>query len=154
MLLMTLSIIAHEQTKAPKNTNLSINQMLDYFATHTNAKIRSCASDMVLNIHSDAYYLNAPVAQSHISGHYFLGGIPCDNSPIKLNGTIHIISTILKFIAASTAKEKLGAFFVNVSEGHVICLILQELGHPQPPTPTHCDNSTTPDIVNNPVKLQ
>ena len=78
--------------------------MLDYCATHPNAKICFHASDMVLNIHSDASYLNAPEARSHISDHYFLGWIPHDNIPIKLNGAIHVIITILKFVAASTAK--------------------------------------------------
>ena len=33
-------------------------------------------------------------------------------------------------------------------------LTLDELGHPQPPTPIHIDNSTTVGIVNNTVKRQ
>ena len=151
---MMLSTIAHEQTKATKNMNLSVNQMLDYCATHLNAKICFRTSDMVLNIHSDASYLNAPKAWGRIGGHYFLGWIPHDNIPIKLNGTIHVISTILKFVAASTAKAKLGALFVNAKEGRVIRLILQELGHSQPPTPIHCDNSTAAETANNTVKCQ
>ena len=151
---MTLSTIAHEQTKAIKNTNLSVNQMLDYCATHPNAKICFRALDMVLNIHSDTSYLNASEAWRHIGGHYFLGWIPHDNIPIKLNGTIHVINTILKFVAASAAKAKLGALFVNAKEGHVIRLILQELGHPQSPTQIHCDNSTAAGIANNTVKCQ
>ncbi len=73
--------------------------------------------------------MNAPEAQSHIGGHYFLGWIPHDNIPIKLNGAIYVISTILKFVATSTAEAKLGALFVNTKEGRVILLILQELGH-------------------------
>ncbi len=151
---MTLSTIAHEQTKATKKTSLSINQMLDYCATHPNAKICFRASDMVLNIHSDASYLNAPKARSHIGGHYFLGWILHDNIPMKLNGAIHVISTILNFVAASTAEAELGALFVNAKEGHVIRLILQELGHPQPATPIHCNNSTAAGIANNTVKCQ
>ena len=31
-------------------------------------------------------------------------------------------------------------------------LTLEELGHPQPPTPIYIDNSTTVGIVNNTVK--
>ena len=153
-LLMMLSTIAHEQTKATKTMNLSVNQMLDYCAIHPNAKICFHTSDMVLNIHSDASYLNAPEARSHIGGHYFLGWILHDNIPTKLNGTIHVISTILKFIATSAAEAELGALFVNAKEGRVIRLILQELGHPQPPTLIHCNNSTTTGIANNTVKRQ
>ena len=153
-LLMTLSSIAHEQTKATENTNLSVTQMLDYCATHPDATVRFRASNMVLNIHSDASYLNAPNARSRIGGHFFLGWLPQDNYPIRLNGAIHVISTILKFVAASAAEAELGALFVNAKEGRIIRLILHELGHPQPPTPIHCDNSTAAGIANNTVKRQ
>jgi hypothetical protein len=153
-LLMTLSTIAHEQTKATENTNLAVEQMLDYCATHPNATIRFRASDMILNIHSDASYLNEPDARSRVAGHYFLGWLPQNNLPIKLNGAIHVVSTILKFVAASAAEAELGALFVNAKEGRVIRLILSELGHPQPPTPIHCDNSTAAGIANNTVKRQ
>lgn len=153
-LLTSLSTIAHEQTKATENTDLSVIQILDYCATHPNAKIRFKASDMVLNIHSDASYLNVSNARSRIGGHYFLGWTPLDNSPIKLNGAIHVVSTILKFVAASAAESELGALFVNAKEGKVIRLILHELGHKQPATPIHCDNSTAAGIANNTVKRQ
>ena len=142
---MIFSTIAHEQTKATENTNLSIDQMLDYCTNHPNPKIHFHTSDMVLNIHSDASYLNAPKTRSCIGGHYFLGWIPCDNIPIKLNGAIHVISAILKFVTASATEAKLGALFVNAKEGRVIHLILQELGYPQPPTLIHCNNSTAAD---------
>jgi hypothetical protein len=75
-------------------------------------------------------------------------------SQSRLNGAIHVISTILKFVAASAAEAELGALFVNAKEGRVIRLILEELGHPQPPTPIHCDNSTAAGIANNTVKRQ
>eukprot|EP00804_Cyclotella_cryptica_P030451 CCRYP_008524-RA/>CCRYP_008524-RA protein AED:0.26 eAED:0.26 QI:0/0/0/1/1/1/2/0/901 len=153
-ILLTLSTIAHDQAKATQCTNLSVNQPLDYCATHPNATVCFRASDMVLNIHSDASYLNAPATRSRIGGHFFLGWIPRDHLPIKLNGAIHVISTILKFVAASAAEAELGALFVNAKEGRIICLILHELGHPQPPTPIHCDNSTAASIANNTVKRQ
>eukprot|EP00804_Cyclotella_cryptica_P019747 CCRYP_009656-RC/>CCRYP_009656-RC protein AED:0.39 eAED:0.39 QI:0/-1/0/1/-1/1/1/0/229 len=153
-LLMTLSTIADDQARATQRTNLSVNQLLDYCATHPDATVCFRASDMVLNIHSDASYLNAPAACSCIGGHFFLGWIPRDHLPIKLNGAIHVISTILKFVAASAAEAELGALFVNAKEGRIIRLILHELGHPQPPTPIHCDNSTAAGIANNTVKHQ
>eukprot|EP00804_Cyclotella_cryptica_P022079 CCRYP_019736-RA/>CCRYP_019736-RA protein AED:0.25 eAED:0.37 QI:0/-1/0/1/-1/0/1/0/181 len=109
---------------------------------------------MVLNIHSDASYLHEPSACSRIGGHFFLGWTPSDHFPIKLNGAIHVISTILNFVAASVAEAELGAQFVNAKEGCIIRLILKELGHPQPPTPIHCDNSTAAGIANNTVKHQ
>ena len=32
--------------------------------------------------------------------------------------------------------------------------MLEEMGHPQPPTPVHCNNSTAVGIVNNTIKRQ
>jgi hypothetical protein len=109
---------------------------------------------MVLNVYSDASYLSTPCAQSRVSGYFFLGSLPINGDPIKLNNVIHITCTILKLIATSTAKAKLGALFLNAQEAKVLCLTLAEVGHPQPPTPIHIDNTTTVGIVNNTIKCQ
>ena len=53
-ILPALSAIASEQTKATEATEARVNQLLDYVATKPNAKVRYHASDMILNIHSDA----------------------------------------------------------------------------------------------------
>ncbi len=55
---------------------------------------------------------------------------------------------------ASANEAKLGAFFLNAQEAKVLCRILDKLGHPQPPTPIHVDNTTTVGIVNNTIKRQ
>jgi hypothetical protein len=107
---------------------------------------------MILNVHSDASYLSAPKAHSRAGGYFCLSSIPQDGDPIKLNGAIHITCTILKLVAASTAEAELGALFLNTQEAKVLQLILTELGHPQPPTPIHIDNTTTVEIVNNTIK--
>ena len=57
-------------------------------ATNPEAKIRYYASDMVLNVHSDPSYLTAPKARSRAGGIFFLGSIPKDGCPIRLNGAI------------------------------------------------------------------
>jgi hypothetical protein len=97
---------------------------------------------------------SAPKAQSHAGGHFFLGSIPQDSEPIIINGAIHITCTILKLVAASAAIAKLGAFLLNAQEAKVLRLVLEELGHPQPPTPIHINNTTTIGIVNNTIKRQ
>ena len=122
--------------------------------THPDATIRYYASDMVLNVHSDASYLGAADAKSRAAGIFFLGSLPRDDRPIKLNGAIHVLCTILKFVAASAAEAELGALFLNAKQAKIIRLTLEELGHHQPPTPIHVDNSTTVGIVNNTVKRQ
>ena len=132
----------------------NIEKLLDYCATYPDAKILFQASDMILNIHSDASYLCGPQARSRIAGHFFLGWLPQDHMPIQLNGAIHVISSYLKFVFASAAEAELGAVFVNSKEGKVISLILHELGHKQPATPIHCDNTTATGIANSTVKKQ
>jgi hypothetical protein len=107
---------------------------------------------MVLNVHSDTSYLSAPNAQSCTGVYFFLGSTPCDGSPIQINGTVHVTCTILKLVAASAAEAELGALFLNAQEAKVIRLVLDEFGHPQPPTPIHIDNTTTVSIVNNTIK--
>jgi hypothetical protein len=62
--LMALSSIASEQTKATEITHSRCLQLLDYLASNPDAKIRFHASEMIMNIHSDASYLSEPNAQS------------------------------------------------------------------------------------------
>jgi hypothetical protein len=71
--LMPIKDIATEQTKATEKMQAATNQLLDYLATHPDAIIRYHASDMVLNIHSDASYLSVSNARSRLGGLFFLG---------------------------------------------------------------------------------
>ena len=131
-----------------------MNHMLDYLATNPNTKVRFYPFDMIFNVHSDASYLSAKDAKSCAAGHFYLGWEPDDKQPICLNGPILTLCTILKFVAASAAESELGATFFNAKEAKIIRLTLEELGHPQPPTPMHCNNATAAGITNNTVKRQ
>jgi hypothetical protein len=103
-ILMALSAITSQQALTTEDACNRVNQFLDYMTTHPDAKIQYCASDMVLNVHSDASYLSAPNAQSCAGGYLFLDSTPCDGSPIWINGAVHIACTILKLVAASAAE--------------------------------------------------
>ncbi len=153
-ILMALSAIASQQALPTEDTRNRVNQFLDYMATHPNAKIQYCTSNMVLNVHSNASYLSAPHAQSCAGGYFFLGSTPCDGSPIQINGAVHVTCTILKLVAASAAEAELGTLVLISQEAKVIRFVLEELGHPQPPTPIHIDNITTVGIVYNTIKQQ
>jgi len=152
--LTALGTLGARQSKATKTTVAEMRHLLDYLATHPDAIIKYYASDMVLNIHSDASYLSERGARSRASGHYFLGSIPQDGQPIKLNGAIFELCKLLPFVATSAAEAELGALFMNSQEGRIIRLTLAELGHPQPPTPIHCDNATATGIAMDTVKKQ
>ena len=68
--------IAMEQTKATQKTKKWSIQLLDYLASNQDAKVRFHASDMVMNIHSDASYLSESGARSQACGHFFMGWMP------------------------------------------------------------------------------
>ncbi len=78
---MALSTIASQQAAHTEDTRNGINKFLDYMATHPDAKIQYQASDMILNVHSDALYISAPNACSCVGGYFFLGSTPRDGSP-------------------------------------------------------------------------
>ncbi len=118
-ILMALSIIASEQTKGTECILEKAYQVLDYLATHPNATVKFCASDMVMNIRSDASYLSKPNARSRACGHFFMGSLPTDEKPIKLNGAFHTLCLILLFVAASAAEAELGALILNCQEGMI-----------------------------------
>ena len=99
-------------------------------------------------------FILAPKARSRAGGHFFLGSIPKDGCPIRLNGAIVTQCPILKRVAASAAEAKLGALFLNAMNVKILQLTLMEMGHPQPPTPIHVDNTTAAGIVNNTIKRQ
>ncbi len=74
--LMALSAIAVEQTKATVKTMGKCIQLLDYLASNSEAKVRYYASDMIMNIHLDASYLSETGVRSRACGHFFMGWMP------------------------------------------------------------------------------
>ena len=78
--------------------------------TYPYAVIRFPASDLILNVHSDVSYLSAGKTFSCAGGYVFLNSLPKAKQSISLNDNIHAICTILKLVATSAAKAKLGAF--------------------------------------------
>jgi hypothetical protein len=104
-ILKALFEIASQQAVPTENMMKHVNQFLDYMWTHPDAIIRYCASDMILNVHSDASYLSAQKVHSRAGSYIFLCSIPQDGDPIKLNGAIHITCAFLKLVAASAAEQ-------------------------------------------------
>ena len=88
IILLALSDIASEQANPTKKTMKRVCQLLDYMAIHPEAKIRFHASDMMLNVHSDASYLSAANGRSRAGGYFFLGSLPIDGKPIQRNGIL------------------------------------------------------------------
>ena len=150
-MLVTLGDIAANQSKATKHTMQEINWLLDYAASHADAKITYTASNMILRIHSDASYLSVPRARSRVGGHFYLS---LGATSPALNGPIHCVSKILKNVVSSAAEAEIAATFENCKEAVMIRTTLQELGHPQPPTPVQVDNTTAHGFANDTIKIK
>ena len=120
-------------------------------ATYLNAIIIYLKSNIILNINSDASYIDEKV-WSIIGGRYFLGSIPRKIDPININGAIHTIFIIIKYIVISASEAELEGLFNTSRIGKIIHLALIELGHPQPLTPLYTDNYTAAVIINHTVK--
>ena len=83
-----------------------------------------------------------------------MGSVPKKGEEIRTNGSIFVATGILKIVVCSAAEAELGAPSLNLKEGKILRIVLEEMGHRQPPTPVHCDNSTAAGIANDSVKRQ
>ena len=75
-------------------------------------------------------------------------GNKADNQPDQPNGALLSTSTIMRHVMLSAAKAKCGALFLNACQAVPLQTTLEEMGHPQPPTPIQVDNSTTSGFAN------
>ena len=75
-----------------------------------------------------------------------------ENELIPVKGNMYVLCWFLNLFVASTAGAELGAIYMNTKDGEFIRLILEELGHPQPPTPIHYNNKTAAGIANDTMK--
>ncbi len=144
-ILTSLSSLATEQAKPTQKTMETVKQLLDYCATQQEAIITYSASKMLLNVHSDAGYLNEKNSLSQAGGHFFLSNN--DTSPPN-NGAILTNATIIKAVMSSAAEAELGAFYLNAKEATYLRQILQEMGHPQPRTPIQTNNTAAEGVIN------
>jgi hypothetical protein len=87
-LLPSLNEIATQQSKPTQTTVDAVQCLLDFAHTYPNAKVRFYASDMILNVDTDAAYLVLPNAKSRVGAFYYLGTDTTAGKPPCLNGAI------------------------------------------------------------------
>jgi len=68
------------------------------------------------------------------------------------NGAIMVNAKIMREVLSSTAEAELAALFHNGREACPLRTALEELGHPQPPTPIVTDNVTAKGIANDDIR--
>jgi hypothetical protein len=158
-IIVALNEISNNQASPTEHTEAACNMLLDYLATHPDAKIRYHASDMVLAVCSDAAYLVLPNARSRAAGHFFLTSLPsATGSPPcpQPNGAVHVLCKTLRTVAASAAEAEIGSLFLNAHDAVPLRTALEEMGHKQPDsgTPLETDNSTAHGILHATVRLK
>ena len=144
-LLCPISAIASQSATPTEDTFEQTQQLLDYLATQEEAVLTYTASEMTLAAHSDASYLSEPKARSRAGGHFFLS----NNATIPPNnGAVLNIAHIIKHVMASATEAELAALYIMAREAVYIRIILEEMGHKQPPTPLQTDNSMAEAVIN------
>ncbi len=83
-----------------------------------------------------------------------MGWLPVNYEPMRINGTFHVSTNVIRFVIAFTAKAELGMLFHNCQTGITFRSTLKDMGHVQPKTPVHCNNATAVGIANSTVKRQ
>ena len=108
-LLVGLSDLRLEQSRATTSTSDTIVWLLNYAATHPDANITYVASNICLHGHSDASFISVVRARSRAGGHFFFSDKPkAGLSPAQtiINGAIHVVCQIMKNVMVSAAEAE------------------------------------------------
>ena len=98
----------------------AITQLINYYDTHQDSTVCLHRSYMCLNIHSDASYLSKHKYRNCAGGYFYIGYITSDPSipPLPdfvlppMNGSIHILYSIIIIVISSATKSELGDSFL------------------------------------------
>ena len=157
-LLPALNEISAKQANPTIATEKKVDHLLSFVQHHhKNVKLRFHASDMCLHIDSDAAYLVMPGARSRLAGYHYLSNYPSNpptTTPIPLNGAVLIECRTIRHVVASAAEAETAGLFYNAQSGLILRQILEDLGHPQPPTPLKTDNTTANSFVHANMKMR
>jgi len=148
-MLPALSAIASDQATPTQNTMANCQQFLDYAATQEESVLTYKASNMILAIHSNSSYLNEKHSRSQVGGHHFWSS-NTDNP--DNNGAVLNVSSVMKAVLSSAAEGEIAGLFINVKHAIPQRNLIEEMGHPQPPTPIQTDNTTSNGIANNKIQ--
>jgi hypothetical protein len=123
------------QSKPTANDMKSMECLLQYVSTHSNMGIRYYASNMILQLMSDASYLCRPRARSVYGCFSYFG------SPDFINGPLACGSWMISCVCASVMEAELGGGFECAQMAVHHRRMLHDLGYPQAPTLLRMDNS-------------
>jgi hypothetical protein len=144
--------VVHElgsvQSRPTLNDIKKMERLLQYAASHQHHGIRFHASNMQLQIQSDASYLCRPRARSVLGGFHYLG------TTDLINGPFFCTSKVISCVVTSAAEAELGAAFQNGQKGAQFRNTLIELGYPQQPTTIFVDNTVAEGLATNTINAK
>ena len=154
-MLVALNEIGTNQAAPTATTRAKVDWLFDYALTHPSATIKYHASDMILHVESDAAYLVLPKARSRFAGFFHLAEHPPEPPAIPtptINGAINVECKTIRNVVGSAAEAETGGVYFNAQRAIPIRIALEEMGHPQPPTPIKTDNATALGYIYNNIK--
>ncbi len=107
------------------------------------------AYNMVLAVYSNASYLSKPKAHNRAGGHFFLSN---DTTIPPNNGAVLNNAHIIKNVMSSATEAELAGLYIMACKAVYIRIILEGLGHKQPPTPIQTDNAMADTVINGKVQ--
>jgi hypothetical protein len=144
--------VVHElgsiQSKPTMNDLKKMERLLQYVSCHQNQGIRFHASNMQLQIQSDASYLCRTKARSVLGGLHYLG------TTTLINGPFFCTSKTISCVVSSAAEAELGAAFQNAQKGAQFRNTLTELGYPQHPTTILVDNTVAEGLATDTINAK
>ncbi len=138
-ILPAISALASQQAQGMEAMADACHQLLDYVATHPNAGIRYLASDMILEVHTNALYISEHNARSWASAHFYL-----TNKGDKEfnNGAILHLASIIKHVMSLASEAELAALYYGCKIAVPIQTTFDKMGRMQPLMPVTTDNIT------------
>ena len=71
-----------------------------------------------------------------------------------MNGVVYALAKIINNVMSSAMEAEVAATYLTPKEAVPLQIALEEIGHPQPPTPMQVDNSTAVGFVNETIKYK
>eukprot|EP00804_Cyclotella_cryptica_P026354 CCRYP_007682-RB/>CCRYP_007682-RB protein AED:0.29 eAED:0.21 QI:0/-1/0/1/-1/0/1/0/164 len=81
-----------------------------------------------------------------------ISSFPSTKKILQNNEAILKIAHIIKNVMSSATKAKLAALYIMARKSVYIHIILEEMGHKQPPTPIQTDNAMKDTVINGKIQ--
>jgi len=146
--LHALNELARKVSKGTEATLTAATHLLNYIASNNRPSIRYQASDMILQVDSDASFQVCEQARSRAGGYHYLGS----NDNQLFNAPIEILAKVIKPVMGSAAEAEVAALHMNAQEAIPLRCCLEELGHKQPATRIRTDNQTAKGFIRGTIK--